>query len=223
MRLQKLSGFAAIYAACSFIFVIAAVVLVITPARLGPAAENAAQRIEFMAAHQGLSFAINLVGYILFGIAMTILSLGLFERLRGEDGKNRPASQLALGFGMIWSGLVFASGMIANIGLQVLADLQAHDPESAPAVFHAYRLVVDGLGGGNEIVGGLWLLCICLAMWGRSDIPKAATLLTGMLGVVGIVTTLPPLAELSAVFGIGLILWYLWIAVVLLRSEARAG
>ncbi len=164
--------------------------------------------------------AINLIGYIFFGAAMNILSFGLYERFRGGAPI---ASQIALGFGLIWSGLVFASGMVANIGLQLLSDLQASDPATASIVFHAYRLVVNGLGGGNEIVGGLWLLCIGLAMKGRPGIPAIAAWLTMLIGLSGIATTFPPLAELSTLFGIGLIFWYLWIALTLLRRSTFVG
>lgn len=220
MKLQKLAGLAALYSAASFIILFAVVATLFAPAELGPAATHAAERVAFMAAHREISMAVNLIGYIFFGAAMNILSFGLYERFRGGAPI---ASQIALGFGLIWSGLVFASGMVANIGLQLLSDLQANDPATASIVFHAYRLVVNGLGGGNEIVGGLWLLCIGFAMKGRPDIPAIAAWLTMLIGFSGIATTFPPLAELATLFGIGLIVWYLWIALTLLRRSTFVG
>lgn len=220
MKLQKTAGLAALYSAACIVFVFAVVAIVVAPAQLRPAATHAAERVAFMSAHQGLAMAINLVGYIFFGAAMNVLSFGLYQRFRD---KAQVASQIALGFGLIWSGLVFASGMVANIGIQLLSDLHANDPATASAVFHAYRLVVNGLGGGNEIVGGFWLLCIGIAMKGRQDIPTIAAWLTMFIGTVGIATTFPPLAELTTLFGIGLIFWYLWIAFVLLRQSTSAS
>lgn len=220
MKLQKAAGLAALYSAACIGFVFAVMAILLAPAQLGPAATHATERIAFMSAHQNVSMAINLVGYIFFGVAMNVLSFGLYERFR-DDAPT--ASPIALGFGLIWSGLVFASGMIANIGIEALTDLNENDPATAPAVFHAYRIVVNGLGGGNEIVGGFWFLCIGLAMKARPDLPKIAAWLTMFIGIAGIATTFPPLAELTTLFGIGLILWFLWIGFVLLRRPTLAG
>lgn len=77
MKLQKAAGIAALYSAACFVFVFAVMAILIAPAQLGPAATHATERIAFMSTHQNISMAIYLVGHILFGVAMTVLSLGL--------------------------------------------------------------------------------------------------------------------------------------------------
>ena len=36
-------------------------------------------------------------------------------------------------------------------------------------------------------------------------------------GIAGLVTVVPPLETIGAVFGIGLIIWFVWIGVLLLK------
>ena len=38
------------------------------------------------------------------------------------------------------------------------------------------------------------------------------------IGVTGILTVIPPLAELGAVFGLGQIAWFAWLGIVMLRD-----
>jgi len=107
--------------------------------------------------------------------------------------------------------------MIANIGADVLPALRSHDPVAARSAFHAYRVIANGLGGGNEIVGGLWLFFVGLAMMEARQFPCLIAWTAMIIGGAGILTTSPPLAELTSLFGIGLILWYAWAGVALLQ------
>ena len=75
-----------------------------------------------------------------------------------------------------------------------------------------------GLGGGNEIVGGLWVLLVSwIAL--RDVLPKALNYLGMIVGVAGIVTLVPALTEVGAIFGLGIIVWYIWVGIVLLRNK----
>lgn len=73
-------------------------------------------------------------------------------------------------------------------------------------------------GGGNEIVGGLWLL---LVSWSalRGGLPKALNGVGLLVGAAGIVMLLPPLADVGAIFGLGITVWYVWAGVALLRRN----
>jgi hypothetical protein len=46
-------------------------------------------------------------------------------------------AQTAAAFGIIWAGLLLATGMITNIGFRTVADLQATDPARAETVWVA--------------------------------------------------------------------------------------
>jgi hypothetical protein len=103
---------------------------------------------------------IGIVIYILFGIVLVPLALALRERLASSSSAIVTA---ATAFGIIWATLVIGTGMIANIGLETIVDLQDSDPAGAASVWSTLDAVQNGLGGGNEIVGGLWVLLISWA------------------------------------------------------------
>jgi hypothetical protein len=51
------------------------------------------------------------------------------------------------------------------------------------------------------------------------QLPKALNWLGAMVGGAGLVTALPGLGELGAVFGLGLIVWFVWLGIVMLRGS----
>jgi len=40
-----------------------------------------------------------------------------------------------------------------------------------------------------------------------------------VIGVAGILTVIPPLGELGAIFGLGFIVWFAWAGIVMVRSS----
>jgi hypothetical protein len=69
--------------------------------------------------------------------------------------------QPATTFGLMWTGLVIAAGMVANIGSGVVAELLAVNPAQATLVWLNFDVFSQRpVGGRNEIIGGLWLLLI---------------------------------------------------------------
>ena len=126
------------------------------------------------------------------------------------SGESFAIAKTATIFGFIWAGLVIASGMVANIGASVIVEVAGKDPDQAASLWLAMHFVVDGLGGGNEIVGGLWILLISWAGLLYRKFPKALSYLGIAVGAAGTVTLFPALTELGAVFGLGSIVWFLW-------------
>lgn len=209
-RLRRLGGVAALAEAA--IYVLAFLFYgVILPA---PTDAGVAQKFAFLGEHQvALSF-MHLIGYVLFGLVLLVLVIALDERLKA----NSPLlSRVASAFGLLWVGLVIASGMIANIGLATVIELYAKSPEQAQAAWVAITAVVEGLGGGNEIVGGLWVLLLSRAASRGAELPKPLGYFGIAVGVAGVSTVYP--AELSTeIFGLSQIVWFLWVGVVLLRK-----
>lgn len=113
--------------------------------------------------------------------------------------------------------------MVANIGLGVIVDLYGRNPADAALVWQTYKFVVSGLGGGNEIVGGLWVLLASLAGLRSGGAPRPLNYLGIVVGAAGLLTTIPALGELGAIFGLGLILWFGWLGIVMLRGGPDAG
>ncbi len=201
-------------AAGTFVFGFALFATVLADYATGDLAPS--ESAAFVADHQMALYAWHLVILVVFGIVLVPLVLALHERL----SPGAPALiRVATVFGLIWVGLVLAAGMIAMIGVGTVADLHDADPASAAPVWSTLDSVQNGLGGGNEIVGGLWVLLVSVAALRSRIFPRALNGLGVLAGVAGIVTTVPALEALGAVFGLGLIVWFVWLGFVLM-SEA---
>ena len=210
-KLQRSGGVAALLEAAAYVFGFG---LFLT--RLDSSDHvGTARKVDFLVENQALIYAANLVIYVAFGVLLVVLVLALHERLKASS----PAIvQTATAFGLIWAGLVIASGMIANAGLHTVADLQGKDPAQAASLFLAISSVQEGLGGGNEMVGGLWVLLISAAALRGGGLPRPLNYLGVAVGLAGILTVLPALGVLKDVFGLTQIVWFAWLGLVLLRT-----
>jgi hypothetical protein len=155
--------------------------------------------------------------YVFFGFALIVLSLALYDRLKS----GAPAiMQAATAIGIIWAGSLIASGMVANAGLATIVSIYAKDPTQAALTFQAIEAITNGLGNANgEILGGLWVLLVSLAALRAGGLPKGLNSLGLLVGTVGIITIIPALNTLTGVFGLGQIIWFVWLGIVLLRSN----
>ena len=130
--------------------------------------------------------------------------------------------QTATAFGLIWAGLVIASSMIANIGHSSVVGLFSENHDQAVSLWLAIVTVQDALGGGNEIVGGLWVLLLSWAALRGSSLPKALNYLGVLVGLAGMLTVVPAFSVLMDVFGLSQIVWFAWLGIVLLREKPVA-
>jgi hypothetical protein len=214
-NLQKMGGIAALYAAAAYL-----VGFALWGGVLGYSSDlEPAQKVASFVENQGLWYILNLVVYVVWGFFLVVLALALYERLKTGS----PAiMQTATAIGLIWAGVVIASGMICNIGIDNVVDLYGQDPAQAASVWVAIDSVRDGLGGGNEIVGGLWLLLVSWAALRAGGLPRALNYLGVVIGVAGILSAVPPLGGLTDVFGLSQIVWFIWLGIVMLRSSPSA-
>jgi len=157
----------------------------------------------------------HLLIYVLFGV----LLIPLTQVLKAQfDPRAYLATAIAPLFGFIWAGLVIASGMIANVALDKVSVLHASDPDAALGIWQSVQIVHDGLGGGVEVVGGLWVLLISIAGIQEKVLSKGLHFLGLIVGAAGILTVVPGLGELGAVFGLTQILWFIWLGISLIQS-----
>lgn len=178
-----------------------------------PAQASTSQKIAFLAEHQHALMLSNLVGYVLFGVLLAVLVTGIHRALKSQQ---ESLSQVAIVFGFAWVVLVMASGMIANIGLAQMLKLSAAQPDQAWTMWLTLTAVVEGLGGGNEIVGGLWVLLLSVAAWKARLFPAWINALGVLVGALGI-ATIYPASILTEMFGLTQILWFALIGWRLLR------
>lgn len=212
---QKVGGWAALIAAATFVF--GFVLYATSLSEYTTGGPTPSESVAFLADHQTSMFVFNLVIFIVFGAVLVFLVQGLHERL-GRAGA--PLTGATTAFGVIWAGLVIAAGMIANLGMGVVVDLFESSPAEAETVWSALDAVESGLGGGNEIVGGLWVLLISWSAIRSKALPSALAYLGGVIGLAGVATVVPALEDVGGMFGLGLIVWFVWVGVVLLRTEA---
>ncbi|MCB0075932.1 MAG: DUF4386 family protein [Anaerolineales bacterium] len=215
---QRWGGIAALTEAAAYAFGIGLGFTTLAPFltnTLGPV-----EMVAFLADHQDLFYLWNQIILVLFGIALVVLVLALHARL--QDGA--PAlMQSATAFGLIWAGLVLAAGMVFNIGTATVTALYSTDPAQAGSLWVAIDAVQTGLGGGNEIVGGLWTLLVSVAALRSGGLPKALNILGILAGAAGLVTVLPGLTDVGALFGLGQLVWFAGLAVVMLRTSPQAA
>lgn len=211
---EKWGGVAALYEALAYIIGMAGFILGVNISEI----TDPLQKVTALIDNQGLLTILHLIVYVFFGAWLVVLSLALHERL---DGKNSALARTATVFGLIWAVLVIASGMIYNVGIETVITVSASDPSQAATVWLAIESVFNGLGGGVEVVGGIWVLLLSLAGFRNDRLPRAFNILGFVVAGAGLVTIVPALAEIGAnIFGLTQIVWFAWLGITLLRNKS---
>jgi hypothetical protein len=212
--LQKLGGFASLYMAGAYLIGMSLFLVVLDYTGI----TDAAQKVAMLVDKQMVFFSTNLLMYVFFGVFLTVLSLALYDRLRSRA----PATiQVATAIGIIWAGLLIASGMVSNAGISQAVALYALDPVPAVVTWQATESIANGLGNANgEILGGLMTLLVSLAGLRARGLPAVLCMLGLAAGAVGIISIIPALTDLMVgVFGLSQMVWFAWLGIVLLRRN----
>ena len=211
--LQKSGGIAALYMAISHLIGLIIFIVVLDYLNITDPSQKVALNVE----KQSVIFSTNLLMYVFFGFALIVLSLALYDRMKSGAPL---LMQVATAIGIIWAGSLIASGMAANAGLATIVALYAKDPTQAALTFQAIESITNGLGNANgEILGGPLTLLVSLAAMRTGGLPKGLNILGVLVGTVGIITIIPALNALIAVFGLGQIIWFVWLGIAMLRSN----
>jgi len=211
-NLQKMGGIAALYEAAAYLIGFALWVGVLNYSGDLTPAEKVASFVN----NQTMWYLLNLVVYIGAGFFLVPLALALYERLKTSSSA---IMQVATAIGLIWAGVVIASGMISNIGIENVVNLYNTDPAQAAPVWLAIDSVRDGIGGGNEIIGGVWILLVSWAALQAGGLSKALNYLGVGIGVAGILSAVPALGMFTDIFGLTQIVWFIWLGIVMLRQS----
>ena len=211
--LRKSGGFAALYLAVAYLIGFALFFVVLDY----PSMTDPAQKVALLVEKQMVIFSTNLLMYVFFGVLLIVLSLALYDRLKA----GAPAvMQVATAIGIIWAGSLIASGMVSNAGIAPVLALHAKDPAQAALAWQGIESVASGLSNGNgEILGGLMTLLVSLAALRAGGLPRGLNALGLLVGAVGIISVFPGLTDLTGVFGLSQIVWFVWLGIVLLRGN----
>jgi hypothetical protein len=212
-NLQKLGGMAALYAGIAYIIGMLGFLFIVG----WP--DDPSQQVTVLVNNQITQHVLYLIVYQILAVFLVVLTLALYERLKTDA----PAMmQIATALGIIWATLVIASGMIFNIGMDNVVSLYGTDPAQATTVWLAIESVSNAIGGGNEMLGGLWMLLISWAALQTRGLPKVLNYLGLAIGAAGILSALPELGDVGLIFGLGQIVWFVWLGIVMLRQSQRA-
>lgn len=213
---QKIGGFAALYQALAYIAAIVFFLVILQVTGM----EDPMQKVQMIVAHQTGNYLLNLIAYVFFGIALVVLALALQERLQSAS----PAlMKVATTLALIWAGLLIASGMIANIGILSIEGLYNTDASQAAMAWFSIDTVAGGLSGNGEILGGCWTLLVSLVGLRSKKLPTALNYLGLVIGGIGLISVIPALADFTALFGIGQIVWFIGLGVKLIKDSAAAA
>ena len=213
-NLQKMGGVAALIDAATYLVSMGLLFTLLAP--MGNTDLDFGQFMAFFMDNQTIVFIWHLLMYMVNGVFLVILALALYDRLKAGS----PAmAQVATVFGLIWAVLVFTSGFITNHGLNVVVDLYGKDPAQAATVKLLLDTVTLGIDSSDRFLGCLWVLLISWAAMRAEGLPKALNYLGMVLGVAGLISTAAPvLKDLGVAFGLGIIVWWIWLGIVMLRT-----
>lgn len=217
MTFQRLSGLAAITAGATYIIGFWVYFTVLGPAQYGAASVPTSEHVRFLIEQEALMISWNLVIYVLNAVLMVLIVIGLHDRIQQGQAV---LARIAAAFGLVWAGLILAAGMVFNVGIARIIALHPHDPAAAESLWHAVVAIGSGLGGGNEITGGMWIALLSLAAWRARAIPRLVSALGLVIGAAGVASTVPALSDATVVFGLGFIVWFFVIGAVLIASRS---
>lgn len=207
-------GVAAQVVAGTYVVGFLAMAAYLVPRGFAMPVDDPASSLGFLLDHQAQLAGWYLVLYLVGGAAMVVVSLGVAERLAVAPALSRIGAAL----GLIWSGLLIASGSIALIGQHAAVTLHAQDPSLALSTWVSTSVVQDALGGGIEIAGALWAAVVGVTIFRTRSLQAGLGGLALALAIVGIATLMPLATEAAtSIFGLGLLLWFTWLGLALRR------
>jgi len=214
-NVQKMGGIAALIGAATNLL---ALVMFIILAPKGYGSNDPSQAVAFFANNQDLMRVLYQIQYLVFGVGLIILSLALHERLRAGSPM---LVQAVTTFGLIWAFLVIVIGTLSINNLSTVVKLYGENPAQAATIWLTFNSVETGLGGGGgeTIVNALWFLLLSWAALRARELPRILNYLGVVIGIAGIISVVLASLNLMAVYGLGLIIWLVWLGIVMLRRS----
>lgn len=217
LHTQKWGGAAALYEALAYVIGIVGFILVINISEIS----DPVQKVSAIVEHQNLLSLLHLMVYVFWGASLVVLSLALHDRL---NGKTSALTRTATAFGLLWSVLVIASGMIYNIGMGSVVSINETNPTQAATVWLAIEAIFNGLGGGVEFVGGVWVMLLSITAIRNNGLSRWFNYFGIFVGFAGLMTIIPALSEIGGmIFGLTQILWFTWLGITLLKTKSEAA
>jgi hypothetical protein len=213
---QNAGGLAALYLAAAYLLAMPFFLLLVDY----QSAVDPAAKVASLVTNHGAMQVMYLITYVVFGIALSILALALYERLKPAA----PAlMQTATAVGLIWAVLLIASGLVFNAGMGAVVTLYPANPAQAVSMWQAIEPVSNGLSSTDgEILGGLWVLLVSIAGLRGGGFSRAFGWFGMAVGAIGLASVIPPLKDGAILFGLVQIGWFVWLGFSMLRQNRGA-
>ncbi len=213
-NIQKFGGTAALYMAGAFLAAMAYFLLFADYTSI----TDPLEKVRFLAEHRVGMELVHVAAYIIFSFALVVFSITLHGMLKIHQPSLAGTASVV---GFIWAGTLVASGMVFTYGMKTVLAMQASDPTQAAAAWVVIESVANALSSGNgELLGGVWTLLNSLAAFQLRGIPKVMNILGLVVGMAGLLSAIPLLNALTAVFGLLQLIWFIGWGFFLLRQEA---
>ncbi|WP_088330407.1 hypothetical protein [Lacimicrobium sp. SS2-24] len=184
-----------------------------------PQSDVVSDKIAYIASEQSLLSLAYVLGYLLFGCLLLVAVQATHARLISTSSH---LLNFATAFGLIWVVLMMCSGMIALVGMNTMVKLFSQGSSHADTLFYVYNPIVNGLGGGIELVGGMWVLVLSIHGLKTAQLAKGLHLFGLIVGLLGIGTVFQSLAGIKEAFGLSQIVWFICMGIALLKTHGRA-
>lgn len=216
--LRRVAGYAAFVKAATYVIGLSVMIVHLVPRGLAEAQGDPAAALAFLQQYDTVLYAWYAVLYLVGGLALVSLSLGVGAHLRG---RSPAAATTSTALGVVWAGLLLASGLVYLVGQQAVLDLATTDTRAAELSWMSISVVQDALGGGIEIVGAAWILLVAVTGLRTRAFSRALGAIGIGVGIAGMWTTVPGIDGAAEVFGLGFVVWFVMAGLELLRrSEA---
>lgn len=217
--LQRAGGISALIAAATYVFAMGLGASLLMP-MLDP---NVGFQgfMKFLAANKLLVFVWHFSMYLINGVCLTVLALAFYERL--ENGSPKLA-RIATLFGFFWISFVFLSGLITIHGTDVLIGLYEKNQANAANLKLMIDTVTTGIDNSDKLLGCLWVGLVSLSAYQSRVFPRAVNVFGFVISLMGLIgTVIPALVSVSYIFGVGAIVWWLCIGIVMLREQVTVN
>jgi Domain of unknown function (DUF4386) len=216
-NLQKAGGISALIAAATYLFAMGLAATLLMP--MLDSSLGFREFMKFLVANKSLVFVWHFSMYFINGVCLTVLALALHERLKDDSPK---LAKIATVFGLFWTSFVILSGLIINYGIEAVISLYQKSQASAENLWLAINTVTIGIDSSDKLLGCLWVGLLSLAAYQRRVFPRAVNLFGLAISLTGLIgTVIPALGFVSYVFGVGAIVWWLSIGIVMLREQVN--